>query len=104
MTTETSPFKRYRREILGRYGAARGLQDVVLALWNGSDYPVALGPILHRMDGQHTRILLELITHFTVKGENDREFMAIAGDIIDQRAELAAAERDQAAHELGELP
>lgn len=75
----TSPFLRYRREILGDYETAVRLRAMVMNLWGGR--PANLSLLFHHADEQHTRIALECIASFTQYGENDTFFMTLASEI-----------------------
>lgn len=79
-STQISPFIRYRSEIMGCYGTAEKLRELVLHLWN-SDNPMNLGRLIGNADKRHTGIVLEMICSYTRLGENDPHFMALAGDI-----------------------
>lgn len=75
-----SPFLRYRTEILGQYDTAECLRALVLNLWGGR--PCNLSWLFMQADEHHTRIALDLIASYAHYGENDGNFMALAGEII----------------------
>ena len=75
----TSPFLRYRTEILGNYETAGRLRAMVMNLWGGR--PANLSLLFHNADERHTRIALECIVHFIQYGENDTFFMSLAAEI-----------------------
>lgn len=79
-----SPFAKHRGVILGFYGAAVILQDIVLSCWSGSTYPVSLSKLAY-LDDRHKPIALALIEHYAAHGENDKAFMALADDIATTR-------------------
>lgn len=75
----TSPFLRYRNEILGDYETAARLRAMVMNLWGGRHANLSL--LFHHADEHHTRLALECIVHFTQYGENDTFFMSLASEI-----------------------
>lgn len=81
-----SPCKTYRREILSDYSTAQRLASLVLHLYNGNN-PVRLDNLLANADQHHTRIALELLESYSIWGENDPDFMALAEEIKERRAE-----------------
>lgn len=83
-----SPFLRHRSVILGNYGTAERLQQLVLNLWNGN-FPVSLGMLLANADQRHKHIALELITSYAEHRENDPHFMNLAAEIRDLRRDAA---------------
>ena len=85
---DASPFLRYRKEIMGGYGTAVRLQQLVLNLWNGN-FPVSLGMLLANADQRHTRIALELIASYAEHKENDPHFMNLAAEIRDLQKDAA---------------
>ena len=87
----TSPFLRYRREILGNYTTAAHLRDLVLNLWGGS--PANLSALFQGADEHHTRIALELITSYTNYRANDSQFMSLGMELAE--AKQAAAEETE---------
>lgn len=90
-THAASPFLRYRKEIMGGYTTAGRLQNLVLNLYN-SAHPCQNGQLLANADSHHKRIALELFASYARHGENDPHFMALAGEILDERkAQKAAA-------------
>ena len=89
--TIASPFLRYRREILGKYGTASHLRALVMNLWGAQ--PANLSKLFMGADEHHTQIALECITHYSQYGENDTFFMTLASEILDmQIAEAEQAE------------
>lgn len=78
-----SPFVTHRTEILGNYGTAYKLQQLVLHLYN-FNFEFNLGRLLWGADQRHTRIALDLIASYAVNGENDPDFMALAVEIRDR--------------------
>lgn len=90
----TSPFLRYRREILGHYTTASHLRALVLNLWGG--FPANLSALFMNADEHHTRIALELITSYTNYGENDSQFMSLGMELAEAKAaEQAAIEESE---------
>lgn len=81
--TVTSPFLRYRREILGNYDTAKRLRAMTMNLWGGQ--PANLSQLFMGADEHHTRIALECIVSYTQYGENDTFFMTLASEIMDQQ-------------------
>lgn len=78
-----SPFVTYRTQILGSYGTAYKLQQLVLHLYNFNN-EFNLGRLLWGADRQHIRIALEMIASYAENGENDPDFMALAEEIRDR--------------------
>ncbi|MFV0662740.1 hypothetical protein [Denitromonas sp.] len=77
----TSPFVRYRAEIMGGYSTAQRLASLVLHLFN-CKWPADIHSLLWNADERHTAIALELLAWYARHGENDRDFMALAGEIL----------------------
>ncbi|MDD5175778.1 MAG: hypothetical protein PHQ05_05075 [Sterolibacterium sp.] len=90
---DTSPFARYRKEILGTYTTAERLQALTLHLWNYHN-PVNVAALLINADEKHRRIALEMIASYAVWGENDPAFMLLADEIRDRHAQEAQREQE----------
>lgn len=78
----TSPFTRYRRQILGGYSTGLRLSTLVLHLFNGNQWVVDLPSLLANADEEHVRIALECCAWYAEHGENDQTFMALAREIL----------------------
>ncbi|MBI2381494.1 MAG: hypothetical protein HYV16_12145 [Gammaproteobacteria bacterium] len=78
---QSSPFLRYRSQILGGYGTAARLRALVLHLYNGGNYPVRLDNLLAGADQTHVQIAMDLIGAYGRLGENDPAFMTLAREI-----------------------
>lgn len=78
----TSPFIRYREQIMGGYSTAYRLANLVLHLFNGNKWTLDITSLLANADEQHTRIALELQAWYATHGENDVAFMAMAREIL----------------------
>lgn len=81
-----SPFRTHREIILSSYSTALRMQDLVLHLWN-DNRPVQLGSLLGNADQKHTQIVLAMIESYSVWGENDPDFMALAEEILSRRTQ-----------------
>lgn len=79
-----SSFAEYRAEIMGGYGVAAKLRELVLHLYN-SNNPIDLAGLLRSADKKHREIVIELLKSFAERGENDDYFMALAEEIRDSR-------------------
>lgn len=77
-----SPFAEYHKEIMGSYGVAAKLRDLVLHLYN-SNNPLDLAGLLRAADERHREIAIELIKGYARRGENDGYFMKLAETIRD---------------------
>jgi len=75
-----SPFEEYRPEIMGGYGVAAKLRELVLHLYNHHN-PIDLGGLLVSADKRHREIIVELIRSYAERGESDDLFMDLAGEI-----------------------
>lgn len=90
-----SPFATHRDMVLGHYSTASWLRHVVLAMWNGNDYPVGLSK-LATLDDNHASAVLAMIQSYRKHGEGDPAFMALAKECIARvEEEQAAAERSK---------
>jgi hypothetical protein len=88
-----SPFVTHRDKVLGHYSTAKWLRKLVLAMWNGHDYPVGLSP-LAGLDENHAKAAADMMLSYSRRGEGDLAFMALAEECLArQDAELAAAGR-----------
>lgn len=90
-----SPFLEYRDMVMGHYGTASWLRSLVMAMWNGSGYPVGLSQ-LGSVDEDHFNAAMAMLRQYRAHGENDCAFMALAEDIrVRMENEHAADEREQ---------
>lgn len=78
----TSPFIRYREQIMGGYSTAYRLASLVLHLYNGNEWTLDITTLLRNADDNHVRIALELMAWYAQYGENDQAFMALAREIL----------------------
>jgi hypothetical protein len=76
---------------LGHYGTANFLRSLVMAMWNGDDYKIGLS-WLGTMDANHFEAAMAMMRQYHKYGENDREFMALADDILARMNEEPAEE------------
>lgn len=79
-----SPFKRHRDAILHN----RALSQLVAHLYNGGS-ALRLGEMFMSLAPNQGRVAVELIESYSRRGENDRDFMALARDIVLRRHEEA---------------
>lgn len=79
--THPSPFRTYRKQIMGLYSTGQRLASLVLHLYN-SRWEPDLPSLLANADEEHVRIALELMASYARNGENDPEFMALARQIL----------------------
>ena len=79
-----SSFAEYREEIMGGYGVAAKIRELVLHLYN-SNNPIDLAGLLRSADKRHREIVIELIKSYAERGENDDYFMTLAVEIRDSR-------------------
>jgi len=86
-----SPFAEYRPEIMGGYGVAEKLRELVLHLYNHNN-PIDLGGLLVSADKRHREIIIELLKSYAERGESDDLFMDLAEEI---RAGRDKEKRDQ---------
>lgn len=88
-----SPFVTHRDKVLGYYSTASWLRQLVLAMWNGADYPVGLSS-LASLDDNHAKAAFDMLLSYRQRGEVDPAFMALAQECLSrQHAEIAAAKR-----------
>jgi hypothetical protein len=79
--------------VLDHYGTAKYLRALVMAMWNGDGYTVGLSR-LATMDTAHFEAAIAMMRQYHKYGENDREFMALADDILKRMDEEQAAEEN----------
>lgn len=92
----TSPFLQYRDMVMGHYSTAKWLRSFVMSLWNGGGYKIGLSQ-LGSIDEVYFNAAMAMLRQYRERGENDREFMALAKDIrVRMGEEQAAEEREQA--------
>lgn len=90
-----SPFITHRDKVLGHYGTASWLRKLVLAMWNGSAYPVGLSQ-LPSLDREHREAAMAMVSSYCSNGERDQAFMALANECRTRlEEEQAAAERSE---------
>jgi len=90
-----SPFVIHRDKVLGYYSTASWLRRLVLAMWNGSGYPVGLSQLTN-LDADHREAAMAMIASYAVDGEGDPAFMALADECRARlQEEEAAAERSE---------
>lgn len=78
---KVSPFVTYRKQILGDYGTAGRLRQGVLSLYNWKNgFPLGS---TSEFDDKHYAIFLELVNHYRIFGESDKEFLSLAEYIVD---------------------
>lgn len=95
-TANVSPFVTHRDKVLGWYGTAGYLRQVVLGLWSGGAYPVNLSR-LGGLDDAHFAAVIAMLEHYRVHGESDAAFVALAEACLERgEQERAAAERSNA--------
>lgn len=88
-----SPFLTHRDKVLGHYGTASWLRQLVLAMWNGSDNQVGLSQIA-QVDSEHAKAAFDMMLSYRENGERDTAFMSLAQECLSRAAEeRAAAER-----------
>lgn len=87
-----SPFHKHRDKVLGHYGTASWLRSVVLAMWNGTGYPVSLSK-LTGLDAEHYEAFREMCDSYREHGEGDPAFMALADEVRKRVEQEQAAER-----------
>lgn len=80
-----SPFRRHADKLTGNYSTAIRLQNLVLHLYNGEDWPVRLDNLLANADEAHVQAALEMIASYARHVENDLAFMEVARRIAEQR-------------------
>jgi len=73
------------------HGGAQALQNLALHLYNSRDWPVDLG-YLCSMSEDHWEAAMAMILDYRENGERNAAFMAMCGEIADER--LARAEAD----------
>jgi len=86
----TSAFTTQRALVLGHYSTASWLRQLVLAMWNGTDYQVGLST-LATVDDWHAAAALEMIRAYRQHGERDPAFMALAKACLARQGDEAAA-------------
>lgn len=79
---EVSPFLRYRKEIMGNNPTAGRLRGLLLNLY-GLRSARNLNVLFTNADEHHKRIALELIASYAHHGDNDPQFIALAGEVRD---------------------
>lgn len=79
---EVSPFLRYRKEIMGNTQTAERLRGLLLNLY-GLRSDRNLNVLFTNADEHHKRIALELIASYAHHGDNDPQFIALAGEVRD---------------------
>lgn len=105
----TSPFRMHRDKVLGYYGTAAWLRQVVMALWSGSATPVGLSN-LQGVDDDHFKAFIDMVTHYRRVGESDLAFRQLVEEVQARHAaERQAVERAMAyeawsREAAGELP
>jgi hypothetical protein len=72
---DLSPFRRHRKLLLDHYGAARILRNATISMWCGTGFGLSK---IGWLDEDHLPIFFELLNHYSVYGENDDDFMAVA--------------------------
>ena len=87
-----SPFTKHRDKVLGQYSTASWLRSVVLAMWNGTGYPVGLSRVAS-LDADHYAAFSEMLESYRDNGEDDPAFMALADEA------RAMVEREAAAND-----
>ena len=86
----TSPFYTHREKIVGHYGTAAWLRQVVMSMWHGFEHPVGLGE-LKGLDEDHYSAFCEMISHYHQSGTNDLALRRLVLEIEDQIAADAQA-------------
>jgi len=93
MIPKQSPFITHKDKILGGYGTARWMRQLVLAMWNGDKYKAGMSK-LSNLDDAHFNAAIELMTWYREHGENDPDFIAVAEQCVAMDTEeLQRAER-----------
>ncbi|MBZ5763814.1 hypothetical protein LAV84_29955 [Rhizobium sp. VS19-DR104.2] len=85
-----SVFTTHRDKVLGYYGTASWLRQLVLAMWNGTDHQVGMST-LATLDNDHAAAALAMIQSYRQLGERDPAFMSLALE-CQQRLEAEHAE------------
>lgn len=89
----TSVFTLHRDKVLGHYSTASWLRQLVLAMWNGTDYQVGLSN-LAMVDADHFSAAMAMINSYRQHGERDAAFMNLAVECQQRiESEQAASER-----------
>lgn len=89
----TSAFTTHRDKVLGYYSTASWLRQLVLAMWNGTDYQVGLSKLVS-LDSDHFAATLAMIQSYRQNGERDTAFMNLAIECQQRvEAEKVASER-----------
>lgn len=98
-----SPFITHRDEVMGHYGTAAWLRQLVLAKWNGTDYQIGLSN-LAGFDDDRAPAAFDMLLSYRRRGESDPAFMSLARDCLARRnAEIAQTQRAEAlAWSIGE--
>lgn len=86
-----SPFAKHRQMVLGHYGTASWLRQLVLAMWNGSSFQVGLSQITS-VDHDHAKAAFDMLLSYRQHGERDKAFMALADECRKRLDEEAAAQ------------
>lgn len=88
-----SPFVTHRNKVLGYYGTAFNLRQLVLSMWNGAGHPISLS-FLTGLDSDHAEAAFAMMRSYHRNGENDRAFMSLAAECLARlREEQAAVQR-----------
>lgn len=87
-----SPFAKHRQMVLGHYGTASWLRQLVLAMWNGSSFQVGLSQIAS-VDHEHAQAAFDMLLSYRQNGERDKAFMALADECRQRLDEEAAAQK-----------
>lgn len=89
-----SVFKKYRPMVLGYYGTAAWLRQLILSMWNGAAYQVELSRIAC-IDSDHAQAVFDMLLSYREHGRNDREFMILAQECQDRLNEEMASDKRQ---------
>lgn len=92
-----SPFLQHREKVMGHYGTAAWMRQVVMALWNGNANKVGLSQI-RSLDAEHWEAVIAMLDHYHRHGE-DESFMALTEEVRTRMAEERKAEERKLALE-----